>query len=515
MNDKMPDSGGVFEIDLKRIAERLMNRLWLIVVMSVLGAVMAFCFTYYFVTPLYQSSAMLYVNNNNVSLGDVTMSLSASDISASRGLVDTHIAILKARTTLNDIIDRAGVSRTPAELRKMISAVPVNSTEIFEVVVTCSDPYEAERIATAITDVLPKRIETIMEGSSAKVVDTAIVPTNPSSPSYSKNVVVGFLIFMMGTVAVIVLKLLFDTTIRSEETVAQITSYPVLAAVPDMLAPSKGKYYSKGSYHSYYNGNKNKESASGKKKEALLGEQVSFVASEAYKLLRTKLQFSFTDDGGCRILGLSSAMAGEGKSLTAVNLAYSMAQLNKRVILIDCDMRRPTLAEKMKLRKTPGLSNWLTGQENISELLQRCSLNDEKGTFDVISAGQTPPNPVELLSSEKMAKTLALLRKSYDYILLDLPPVGEVSDALAVANQVDGMLLVVRQDYCDRNALLATVNQFEFIESKILGVVYNCASESTGRYGYKGYYKKYGKNSVVGRYQPEDAHSIKSDSKRP
>lgn len=483
MNEKTMDSTGVFEIDLKRIAETLLRRIWLIVLMSVLGAIAAFFFTYYLVTPEYQSSAMFYVNNNRLSLGDV--GISAADISASRGLVDSHIVILKARTTLNRIIDKAGISKTPAELRNMISAAPVNSTEIFEVVVTGPDPYEAERIARAIADILPKRIEEILEGSSAKVVDTAIVPSAPSSPSYTKNVIVGFLLFMMGTIGVIVLRLLFDTTIRTEDAVAQLTSCPILASIPNMLTPSKGKYYT-------YDSHKSKDASTAKKKEVLLGEDVSFVASEAYKLLRTKLQFSFTDDGGCRVLGLSSAMAGEGKSLTSVNLAYSLAQLNKRVILIDCDMRRPTLAEKMKLRKTPGLSNWLTGQENISELLQRCVLKDEKGVFDVITAGQTPPNPVELLSSEKMSKTLSLLRKSYDYILLDLPPVGEVSDALAVANQVDGILLVVRQDYCDRNALLATVHQFEFIESKILGVVYNCASESGNGYGYKRYYKKYG-----------------------
>ncbi len=484
MMDKTPDSAGVFEIDLKRIAETLLRRIWLIVLMSVIGAVAAFVFTYYFVTPQYQSSAMFYVNNTKLSLGDATIGgISAGDISASRGLVDSHIVILKARTTLNDIIDKSGVSRTPTELRKMISAAPVNSTEIFEVVVTGPDPYEAAQIASAITEILPKYIETIVEGSSAKIVDKAIVPSRPSSPSYTKNVTVGFLLFMLGTVGVIVLRLLFDTTIRTEESVVQLTSYPVLAAVPNMLSPGKGKYYT-------YESPKTKDPTPAKK--AMLGEDVSFVASEAYKLLRTKLQFSFTDDGGCRVLGLSSAMAGEGKSLTSVNLAYSMAQLNKRVILIDCDMRRPTLAEKMKLRKTPGLSNWLTGQENISELLQRCVLKKEKGAFDVITAGQTPPNPVELLSSDKMAKTLGLLRKSYDYILLDLPPVGEVSDALAVANQVDGMLLVVRQDYCNRNALLATVNQFEFIESKILGVVYNCASEGGNGYGYKSYYKKYG-----------------------
>ena len=505
MSDKMPESGGVFEIDLKRIAESLLRKIWLIVLMSVLGAIAAFVLTYYFITPQYQSSAMFYVNNN-ISLGDTAIGgITAGDISASRGLVETHIVILKARTTLNSIIDRAGVSRTPSELRKMISAAPVNSTEIFEIVVTGPDPYEAEQIASAIADILPKRIETIVEGSSAKVVDTAIVPSGPSSPSYTKNVIMGFLLFMIGTIGVIVLRLLFDTTIRTEESVAQLTAYPVLASIPNMLTPGKGKYYT-------YDSHKSKDSSAVKKKEVLLGEEVSFVASEAYKLLRTKLQFSFTDDGGCRILGLSSAMAGEGKSLTSVNLAYSLAQLNKRVILIDCDMRRPTLAEKMKLRKTPGLSNWLTGQENISELLQRCALKEEKGVFDVITAGQTPPNPVELLSSEKMTKTLNLLRKSYDYILLDLPPVGEVSDALAVANQVDGMLLVVRQDYCNRNALMATVNQFEFIESKILGVVYNCASESGNGYGYKRYYKKYGYRYYSRNDSGKQGH--KSGSKR-
>ncbi len=504
MNEKSTESGGVIEIDLKRIAEALLHKIWLIVLMSVLGAIAAFFFTYYLITPEYQSSAMFYVNNNRISLENV--GISAADVSASRGLVDSHIVILRARATLNDIVDKAGVSMTADELGRMISAAPVNSTEIFEVVVTGPDPYETERIARAIEDILPKRIEDILEGSSAEVVDSAMVPTRPSSPSYPKNVIVGFLLFMMGTVGVIVLRLLFDTTIRTEEAVAQLTSCPILASIPDMMVQSKGSKYSA------YDSNKSKGNSGTKKKDVLLGEDVSFVASEAYKLLRTKLQFSFTDDGGCRVLGVSSAMAGEGKSLTSVNLAYSLAQLNKRVILIDCDMRRPTLAEKMKLRKTPGLSNWLTGQENISELLQRCTLKDDKGVFDVITAGQTPPNPVELLSSDKMAKTLALLRKSYDYILLDLPPVGEVSDALAVAGQVDGILLVVRQDYCNRNALLATVHQFEFIESKILGVVYNCASESGNGYGYKRYHKKYGYH-YYGKHDSGKPHRHKSGNK--
>ena len=127
--------------------------------------------------------------------------------------------------------------------------------------------------------------------------------------------------------------------------------------------------------------------------------------------------------------------------------------------------------------------------------------------FHAISSGRTPPNPMELLSSVRMRKMLAYLRSNYDYIILDLPPVGEVGDALAAAPLTDGMLLVVRQNYCDRIVLNHTVRQFEFVDAKILGVVFNCTTEEGGAYGkkyYKRYYKKYGKS-----YEPKPAGKTK------
>ena len=195
--------------------------------------------------------------------------------------------------------------------------------------------------------------------------------------------------------------------------------------------------------------------------------------------------------------------------MTAVNLAYTLSELNKKVILIDCDMRRPTLAEKLGILKSPGLSSCLTGQCGLNELVQYCSLKNAEKAFHVISAGQNPPNPVELLSSDRMSKVLQVLRKEYDYVILDLPPVGEVSDAMAVANKTDGMLLIVRQNYCDRIALSDEVQQFAFIKAKILGVVINCASEQDGNYGKKynkKYYKRY--NKSYGRSYEENNRSV-------
>lgn len=483
------------ELDLGRIFHAVLNRAWLVVFVSVVAAVLVFLATFFLVTPKYESAAMFYVNNSNLSLGDASVSISSGDLTTSRNLVDSYIVILNTRETLVDVIDYADVSRTYRVLREMISAESVDETEIFRVTVTSPDPQEAEKIANAIAYILPKRIGTIIDGTSAKVVDAAIVPTVPSSPSYPQNTVVGFLMGFVLSVGVIALREIFDITIRTEEDVTQVCKHPILASVPDMTAPSKGSSY----YYSNGNGSKKAKAKKGAyaptkktaKQPDLIGEDIGFAASEAYKLLRTKLQFSFAEDQGCRVIGLSSAMSGEGKSLTSVNLAYTLSQLNKKVILVDCDMRRPTLADKLGIHKTPGLSSYLTAQSDLQSLVQICDLKGQGGSFHVISAGMNPPNPIELLSSTRMKAALRSMRKVYDYVVLDLPPIGEVSDALAVANDTDGMLLVVRENYCDRISLSETVRQFEFINAKILGAVVNCTNEHTGKYG-KRYYKRYG-----------------------
>ncbi len=490
---KPTEANDEIEIDLQRLFGTLLNKAWLIALVAVVCAVATFLGTYFFVTPQYQARAKFYVNNSSLTaLGamDLTTSISSGDISASRGLVKTYIVILNTRETLNDVIDYAGVQRSYSQVKKMISAAAVDSTEIFEVVVTSSDPQEAEKIANAIAYILPNRIKNIIDGTSAKVVESAVVPSSPSSPNYTQNTLIGFLLGAVLTVTVLVIWDLMDITIRAEDDLTQGSKYPVLAAVPDMELHSKGGYY-----HSYED--RKKKPGSGSQDDQpvqLVGSGISFVAAEAYKVLRTKLQFSFVDEGDCRVVGVSSALTAEGKSITSVNLAYTLSQLGKRVLLVDCDMRRPTVAEKLPVAKTPGLSDYLTGQSNGESLIQPCGIKEDTNAFHVISSGRMPPNPMELLSSARMEKMMAMLRGKYDYIVMDLPPVTEVGDALAAAKLTDGMLLVVRQNYCDRIALSYAVNQLEFVEAKILGTVFNCTTESAKGYGnryYRKYYRKY------------------------
>ena len=494
MNEQMPipQNSELTEVNFRRLFDAVFQKKWMILFVSLMCVVLVVFGTLRWVEPLYEASAVFYVNNSALSIGDASLSIESGDISASKSLVNTYIVILKDRVTLVDILDYAGIKMHYSQLEDMIEAEPLNETEVFKVVVTCNDPKDAEKLANAIAYILPKRIASIIDGSSVKIVSDAITPVRPSSPNYTMSAIIGFMLGFVLSAGAVVLRVMLDTTVRLQEDINQSCRYPVLVSVPDMTGQNKsGSSYA---YEKSYAHSKKGKYAVTKQltKRAIMGPDISFAASEAYKLLRTKLQFSFSDENNCRVIGLSSALSGEGKSLTSVNLAFALSQLKKRVILIDCDMRRPTLAEKLGILKQPGLSSYLTRQCSLDELIQQCGIKDNETAFHVITAGQNPPNPIELLSSERMKNLLESMREEYDYVILDLPPVGEVSDAMAVAKQTDGILLIVRQNFCERGVLREAVQQFEFVNAKILGVVFNCTSERGGKGYYKSYYKKYG-----------------------
>lgn len=236
--------------------------------------------------------------------------------------------------------------------------------------------------------------------------------------------------------------------------------------------------------------NKNRDLLTPEEAGLTIGDHLSFASAEAYRLLRTNLSFTLPDETGCKIIGITSALKDEGKSTTAVNIAYTMAQEGGRVLLIECDMRLPSLSRRIPVQPTPGLSNFLVGQCSISNVIQRSTL---KPNLWVMTAGDLPPNPAELLGSKHMAATLNGLKARFDVILLDLPPLSLVSDALIVSKLVHGMILVVRQGYCNRKSLDDAMRQLRFASANILGFVMTGAgipSKNDTRHGC--YYSYYG-----------------------
>lgn len=220
-----------------------------------------------------------------------------------------------------------------------------------------------------------------------------------------------------------------------------------------------------------------------------IGKQLNFAASEAYKLLRTNLMFSMSDESRCKIIGVTSALRGEGKSTTSMNLAFSLAENRKRTLLIEADMRIPVVASVLRIDPSPGLSHILAGLGDLNSAIRKSVLSSN---LSVLPAGEIPPNPSEMLSSRRMQQVIEALAKVFDYIIIDLPPINAVSDGLAVSKLLSGMVMVVRKDYCDQHALAEAMRQMEFLDIKVLGFVFNGADAQNKRYRYGGSkYKKY------------------------
>ena len=241
------------EIDLMRLLRALWRHVVLIVLVTLLCGGAGLGLAYGVIPTKYQASALLYVNNSSISVGSTSISL--SDLSASQTLVDTYIAILETRLTLEEVLERLDLDYTYEKFLKMIEAEAVNHTEIFEVTVTSRDPEEAERIANTITAVLPDKIAQIVDGSSVRIVDYAVVPEKRHSPSFKVCTLVGALAGMLLSCGIVVVRELLDDQIRGEDDLSAC-GLPVLAAVPDLLSQGGKGSYGYGSYYAQVEGAK-------------------------------------------------------------------------------------------------------------------------------------------------------------------------------------------------------------------------------------------------------------------
>lgn len=219
-----------------------------------------------------------------------------------------------------------------------------------------------------------------------------------------------------------------------------------------------------------------------------IGPTLNFAGAEAFKLLRTNISFSMPSDKECHIVGITSSVRGEGKSITSLNLAYMLAEAGHWVLLIEGDMRLPTIKKRLRLKGEEGLSNLLTGASEGFDVVQASGIHEQ---MRVITSGDIPPNPSELLGSNRMKDLLQELGQDFEYIVLDLPPVTAVSDALVVSKLTDGIVMVVSKDYATQRGVAESMRQLTYAEAKVLGFVPTGSEQASKKGKYKKY-KKYG-----------------------
>ncbi|MGL5616001.1 MAG: CpsD/CapB family tyrosine-protein kinase [Sarcina sp.] len=202
------------------------------------------------------------------------------------------------------------------------------------------------------------------------------------------------------------------------------------------------------------------------------------VASEAYKALRTNIQYSSIDKK-MKVILITSSEPGEGKSTTSGNLAISLAQDGKKVLVIDCDLRKPSIHKLFKESNLIGLSEVLLGKETFTE-----AMNEYGENIDILTSGNLPPNPSEMLGSKAMESLLEELREVYDHIIIDSPPIHAVSDAQILATKVDGTLLVVKAEKTKKDSVQRAKEQINKVNGKIIGAVLNSVDSKRDKYYY-------------------------------
>lgn len=202
------------------------------------------------------------------------------------------------------------------------------------------------------------------------------------------------------------------------------------------------------------------------------------IAAESYRTLRTNIQYS-SFDKEYKVIVITTSEPGEGKSTTAGNLALCMAQGDKKVILVDCDLRRPSIHKKFKVSNLAGLSDVIIGKSDLSKVMHRYNKN-----LVLLTSGKIPPNPSEMLSSKSMENFLEKLRENFDYVILDTPPVQAVTDSQILSTKADGTILVVRAERTKKESVNNAINLLKKVNANIIGTVLNGTDLSRNKYQY-------------------------------
>ena len=304
-----------------------------------------------------------------------------------------------------------------------------------------------------------------LDAADISVVDLASLPATPSSLSPAAVGLIGLFFGAFGGMTVALLLEKMDTRLRDSEDIQDLLGLPSLSMIPQASWKTEP-------------GGEPPESP-----ELLRDPNSAF--SEGFRVLRTSIQLSSTSRLS-KVIAITSCQPSEGKSTVATNMAAALAQVGKKVVLVDTDMRRPSLAGRLGLADRRGLSEVLTGFYTLDEVTKT---HKTLATLDLIPSGIRPPLPAELLGSEQMTEVLQQLRERYDYVILDTPPTLSVTDPTIIASKSDGVILVIRQGFCTRRMVLHVARVFRDLDVKIYGFVFNGVDASLPEYyGYHGYY---------------------------
>lgn len=440
---------------------RLMRRNWITIVALALAGVLAGGAASLLAKPTYTSVTQLFVAIQ--SSGTVTELQQGNTFSQAR--VQSYVKTVSTPAVLDSVISKLGLETTPSALAQNVKASTDLNTVLISISVTDTSPAQSAAIAAGVADSLIEAVDKLesprVGGESPvrlSIVTPATSPDAPTSPNTKLNLFLGLIVGLLAGVGSAVLRTLLDNRIRGELDVRRVTPTPILGGISFDSEAAKNPLVTQAD---------------------VLGPR-----SESFRQLRTNLQFAHISNDSKTVL-VTSSIPGEGKSTTATNLAISLAQAGQSVALVDADLRRPMVGEYLGLDRTVGLTTALIGQGELGDVLQSWG---EDNLF-VLTSGQIPPNPSELLGSHQMRTLLARLEEMFDAVIIDAPPLLPVTDSAVLSQLVGGVVLVVGMQSVNQTELEKSLTALEMVQANVLGLVLNrIPTKGPDAYAYGGYY---------------------------
>lgn len=447
---------------------RILRKGWILIVAVTLVGVAAGALSSILATPKYVSSTQLFVS---VQSSD---SSSASDLvqggNAAQQKVRSYVDVVTSTSVLTPVIAELGLDMSPTDLASQVTAESPLNTVLINITVEDASPQLAADIANAVGASFATVVADDLEspaGSGPSLVkiatiEPAIAATEPSSPRTTLNIGLGFIIGLVLGAGTAVLRGTLDTRIHGAHDVEMVTKAPILGGIS----------FDPGA----------------KKRPLIVNADPRSPRAESFRSLRTNLQFVNLDSTS-RCLVMTSSLPGEGKTTTTSNLAVALAETGASVAVVDGDLRLPRLADTMGLEGAVGLTDVLIGRADLQDVLQPWG----RGTLYVLPAGRIPPNPSELLGSKAMVALIESLTASFDYVLIDAPPLLPVTDAAILSKLTGGAIVVAAAGRTTRNELQSAMRTLEHIGGRVLGVVMTMLpTKGPDAYGYGNYGAYYG-----------------------
>lgn len=439
---------------------KLLRNRWITVcataVVVTIGAVLFTIFT----TPLYQASTRLFVSTTTGS----TLAETYQGNRFSQERVISYTELIAGRTLAQRTIDKLGLQILPEDLQERIDTTTKSDSVLISIHVLDESPVEARDIANTLSDEfvgLVRELETPEDGSApdSRVVveQRASIPSEAMEPKPLRNIAIGLAAGVLLGVGLAVVLDMLDNTLKDRASLEAVARTGLVGSIP-----------------------LDKER---RKQAAISFENDNSAISEAFRKLRTNLQFLSVDNPP-RVIVITSSVPSEGKSTTAINIALALAEADHNVVLVDGDMRRPTVHKHLDLIGQVGFSTTLSGSTLLSESLQATRYP----RLTVLAAGAIPPNPSELLGSEAAKTLLGELRSKFDYVVVDSTPLLAVTDAAILAAAADGVLIVARFGHTKREQLSHAVASLEDVDAAVLGTVFTMVpSRGQNSYQYSYY----------------------------